>query len=104
KRICNFRYDQTENAASSGDQRTRLPVWIISKFFDGFPDPLRQLSVHGRYAINRARHRGCGYFRSSRDITNVHVSSSTLLSYSEKAQYTPFRSSPVGSPPCSSIG
>jgi hypothetical protein len=52
--IGNFRNDETENPAASRNQRPRLGIWIISKFLDYTPDPLRQGRVDGGNAVDSA--------------------------------------------------
>jgi hypothetical protein len=54
KRIGYFGNDQAKHAAFSRYQSTRLPVGVISKFFNRFPDAFRQLRIDGRNLVDSA--------------------------------------------------
>ena len=79
--VGDLRNNQSEDAASSGNQRTRLPVGIIAEFFDGFPDTLSKLRVHGGNLIDGTRHRRCRNSCPPCNVTDIHEGSSTLKGY-----------------------
>jgi len=54
KRVGDLGNDQSKDTTSSRDQRTRLPVRVVSEFLGGPPDPFRQLRVNGRNLIDGA--------------------------------------------------
>src|ERR1700728_4419514 len=71
--IGDFRDDQTEDSASSGDQRPGLGIGVVSPFIDHFPHPPGQLGIHGWYTIDGARCRGRRNPGASPDFPEIHI-------------------------------
>src|ERR1700733_8705919 len=71
--IGDFRDDQTEDSASSGDQRPGLGIRVVSQFIDYFPHAPGQLGIYGRNAIDGARCRGRRNPGASRDFPEIHI-------------------------------
>jgi hypothetical protein len=54
KRVGDLGNDQSKDTTSSGHQRARLPVGVVSELLDSLPDPLCHLRVDGRILIDGA--------------------------------------------------
>src|ERR1039457_2416795 len=72
KRIGDLRDDQTEDAASSGNQGPRLSVGVVTELLHRLPDPFRELRIYGGNAVDDTRNGRSGNLGAPRDLTDAH--------------------------------
>jgi hypothetical protein len=82
--------DEPQHFASAGNEGAGLRVGQVPDFFDGLPDALRELGVHGRNMIHGARDGGDGDAGALRDIANADRGGAAAL------RWVVFRGAHVG--------
>src|SRR5580765_3404633 len=88
KGVGDLRDDQPENAASPGDQSTRLSIREVSEFIDNFPDSSSQNGIDGRDTVDSSGNGCSGNPRTPSNLLDVNLPPKKRATILPRCEYT----------------